>query len=79
MKPFLADPSYPRQYFRSEEEKTNQTKNNKQQQQNDPLPPKKNPKCQIQILRYETNWNRRKILIAIFIKYEIWEVTDSDK
>lgn len=70
MKPFLADPSYPRQYFRSEEEKTNQTKN-KQQQQNHPLPPKKTLKCQIQILRYETNWNGRKILIAIFIKHEI--------
>ena len=54
MKPFLADPSYAMQYFRTEVEK------NKKQATTTKAPPphqKKNPKCQIQILRYETNWN----------------------
>ena len=74
MKPFLADPSYPMQYFRPEVEKNRKTKN-KQYQHNHP-PPQKKPKCQIQILRYETNWNGKKILIALFIKYEIWEIKD---
>lgn len=64
MKPFLAEPSYPMQYFRPEVEKTKQNKPTR---------------CQIQILRCEANWNGRKILIAIFIKYEIWEITDPEK
>ena len=70
------------QYFRPEVEKNRKIKYKQQQQKHSPSQKKKKkkkPKCQIQILRYETNWNGKKILIAIFINYEIWEITDSEK